>query len=186
MDTRKPTSLVWNTNYKRLLSYQKSVIIYDLTFHFCKRFISPKDRTYDQMIQAARSGKQNIVEGYANLATSKEMGIKLFNVARGSLFELYEDYNDYIRVRGLRVWEENSTEAKTMSQLAINNSDPQYFVTLAESRNDETIANMAIVLIRQAIVLLHRYLDKINENFAAEGGFREKMTHIRINMRKKE
>ncbi len=87
-----------NTNYHKLLCYQKSVVVYDLTYHFCSRFIDKHDRTYDQMIQAARSGKQNIVEGYGDMATSKEMGIKLFNVARASLMELAEDYGDYLRV----------------------------------------------------------------------------------------
>ena len=114
------------------------------------------------------------------MATSKEMGIKLFNVARGSLFELYEDYNDYLRVRNLRIWESDSAEWKAMTQLGVNNSDPQYFISMAESRNDETIANMAIVLIKQAQFLLQKYLDKVNDNFANEGGFREKMTRKRI------
>ena len=186
MENNITSYINWNINYKKLLSYKKCVIIYDLTYHFCSRYIDPKDRTYDQMIQAARSGKQNIVEGYADMATSKEMGIKLFNVARGSLLELYEDYNDYLRVRGLRIWEEQSPEATIMNQLAFKNSDPAYFTSLIETRNDETIANMAIILIKQAIVLLHRYLERVSQNFANEGGFREKMTQVRINTRKKQ
>ena len=103
-----PNLITLNSDYKKLLCYQKTVVIYDLTYHFCSRFVSRADRTHDQMIQAARSGKQNIVEGYADMATSKEMGIKLFNVARGSLMELAEDYEDYLRVRNMRQWERDS------------------------------------------------------------------------------
>ena len=89
-----------NTNYSDLLCYKKTVVIYDITHHFCKRFVEPRDRTYDQMIQAARSGKQNIVEGTIDKASSYEMCLKLLNVARGSLKELLEDYKDYLRVNG--------------------------------------------------------------------------------------
>ena len=79
-------------DYTKLLCYQKAVVIYDLTFHFCNRFIAKSDRTFDQMVQAARSGKQNIVEGYTDATTSFEIAIKLYNIARGSLKELLEDY----------------------------------------------------------------------------------------------
>ena len=135
------------------------------------------------MIQAARSGKQNIVEGYGNLVTSKEMGIKLLRVAHGSHMELIEDYYDYLRVRGLRIWDRESKEAKAMSELGKRNKDSQYFVSLAESRNDETIANMAIILIKQAMILTQKYIERTIENFTQEGGFREKMTKIRLDTR---
>ena len=175
--------IIWNSNYSKLLCYQKSVVIYDLTFHFCKRFIDIKDRTYDQMIQAARSGKQNIVEGHADMATSKESGLKLFNVARGSLLELLEDYKDYLRVRNMRLWEDNSNEVTAMAKLGVEHSDSRYFVGLAESRTDEVVANMVIVLIRQALSLTTKYIDRVSENFANEGGFREQMMQIRLNTR---
>lgn len=175
--------IIWNSKYSNLLCYQKTVIIYDLTFHFCIRFVDKRDRTYDQMIQAARSGKQNIVEGHADMSTSKESGLKLFNIARGSLLELLEDYKDYLRVRGMRLWEDNSEEMKTMSKLGVEHSDSQFFVNLAESRTDEVVANMAVVLIRQAITLITKYIDKVSENFAKVGGFRERMTQIRLNAR---
>ena len=175
--------IIWNSNYSKLLCYQKSVVIYDLTFHFCKRFIDIKDRTHDQMIQAARSGKQNIVEGHADMSTSKESGLKLFNVARGSLLELLEDYKDYLRVRNMRLWEDNSNEARAMVKLGVEHSDSRYFVCLAESRTDEVVANMVIVLIRQALSLTTKYIDRVSENFANEGGFREQMTQIRLNTR---
>ena len=185
MNFSNSSIITWNLNYKRLLCYQKSVVIYDLTYYFCNRYIGSKDRTYDQMVQAARSGKQNIVEGYAALATSKESGIKLFNVARASLLELYEDFNDYLRVRDMHLWEHDSSEAKAMAKLGVENSDPRYFVSLADTRSDEVVANMTIILIKQAISLIHKYLDRVNENFAKEGGFREKMTQVRLNVRNK-
>lgn len=178
--------IIWNSNYSKLLCYQKTVVIYDLTFHFCNRFLDKRDRTFDQMIQAARSGKQNIVEGHADMSTSKESGLKLFNVARGSILELLEDYKDYLRVRNMRLWEDDSVEMKTMAQLGVEHSDSNYFISLAESRSDEVIANMAIVLIRQALSLITKYIDKVSENFAKEGGFRERMTQVRLNTRNKQ
>ena len=177
--------IIWNSNYEKLLCYQKAVVIYDLTYHFCRRFISPRDRTFDQMIQAARSGKQNIVEGHADMATSKESGIKLFNIARGSHLELLEDYRDYLRVHNMRQWEDYSEEALTMAKLAVEHNDPKYFIELAESRPDSTIANMVIILIRQAISLTTKYIDRVCDNFSKEGGFRENMTAIRLKNRTK-
>ena len=177
--------IIINTNYEKLLCYKKTVVIYDLTYHFCTRFIDKRDRTFDQMVQAARSGKQNIVEGYADMTTSKESGIRLFNVARGSLLELLEDYKDYLRVRNMQLWDTRSNEAKVMAKLGVEHNDPKYFVELATSREDCTIANMVIVLIRQALLLLTKYIDKVSENFAIEGGFRERMTKLRLEVRNK-
>lgn len=181
MQSSKPLTL--NSNYHKLLCYKKSVAVYDITYHFCTRFIDKHSRTFDQMVQAARSGKQNIVEGYGNLATSKEMGIKLLNVARASLMELSEDYADYLRVRGLKRWESDSQEMVAMTQLGATHNDSQYFMQIAESRNDEAVANMALVLIRQTQSLIGKYIDKVSENFASEGGFREQMTAIRLKSR---
>src|SRR5215213_8308587 len=96
--------------YQKLLSYQKSEIVYDATVHFCGRFIDRGSRTRDQMVQAARSGKQNIIEGSMASATSKETEIKLTNVARASLEELLADYCDFLRVRDLPLWDKNSKE----------------------------------------------------------------------------
>src|SRR5262245_59463349 len=103
--------------YHNLLSYRKAEIVYDATVFFCARFLEKRDRTYDQMIQAARSGKQNIVEGSMASGTSKETEIKLTNVARASLEELLADYRDYLRVRGARLWEKNSKEALYVRKL---------------------------------------------------------------------
>ena len=116
-----------NRNYTSLLCYQKSLVIYDLTYHFCERFLDKRDRTYDQMLQAARSGKQNIVEGTVDKSTSYEMMIKLLNVSRGSLAELKEDYMDYIRTRGLRLWEASSKEVEAMRRLGVEHSESHFF-----------------------------------------------------------
>src|SRR5262245_32666630 len=104
--------------YKRLLSYQKAEIVYDATVYFCNRFIDKRSRTHDQMIQAARSGKQNIVEGSLASATSKETEIKLTNVARASLEELLADYRDFLRTRGAKLWAKNSPEALYVRKLS--------------------------------------------------------------------
>src|SRR4051794_15673958 len=98
-------------NYRQLLSYRKAEIVYDLTYRFCQRFLARTDRTIDQMIQAARSGKQNIVESSKASGTSKEMEIKLVGVARASLEELLADYGDLLRVRDLQFWEKDGREA---------------------------------------------------------------------------
>src|SRR5688572_9987680 len=104
-------------NYRELFSYQKAEVVYDLTFRFCQRFLNRGDRTVDQMVQAARSGKQNIVEGSKASRTSKEMEVKLTNVARASLEELLVDYQDFLRVRDLRLWQKNSKEALFVRKL---------------------------------------------------------------------
>lgn len=175
-----------NSGYSKLLCYQKSVVIFDLTHHFCKRFISSHDRTYDQMTQAARSGKQNIIEGHASLSTSKESGIKLLNVARASLLELLEDYFDYLRLRNIEPWGRDSIEAKTMANLGVRHKESPYFIAMAESRSDIVIANMTIILIKQAMVLIEKYIRSVVGRFAEEGGFREKMTKVRLEVRNKQ
>src|ERR1700678_2494129 len=106
--------------YQELLSYQKAEVVYDLTFRFCQRFLPKGDRTIDQMVQAARSGKQNIAEGTKASGTSKEMEIKLTNVARASLEELLVDYQDFLRTRNLRLWDKNSKEAEYVRKLGRN------------------------------------------------------------------
>ena len=170
-------------DYSTLLCYQKAVVIYDLTYLFCSRYIDKKDRTYDQMIQAARSGKQNIVEGYADAPTSYEMALKLYNIALGSLMELLEDYKDYLRTRGLQRWKIESKENKAMRQIGKQQYDSSYYLDIAKSRTDEVIANMVIVLIHQESIILKNFISSEIERFAKEGGFREKLTRIRLDNR---
>jgi len=141
--------------YERLHSYQKALIVYDATLHFCRRFIDKKDRTFDQMVQAARSGKQNIVEGSQVSGTSKELELKLTNVARASLQELLEDYRDFLRTRGLRLWDKNSREALFVRRLGAR-PDASYesYRTYLETRPPEVCANIIICLIHQTNYLL--------------------------------
>jgi four helix bundle suffix protein len=170
--------------YQKLLSYQKAEVIYDLTFHFCHRFLSKGDRTIDQMIQAARSGKQNIAEGSAAAGTSKEMEIKLTNVARASLEELLIDYRDFLRVRNLPLWDKNSKQAKFVRDKS-RSEELSYatFRDFCETRPPEVAANIAICLIHQARYLLDRQLARLEQDFVREGGLRERMTRVRLQQR---
>lgn len=161
-------------NYKKLLSFQKAECIYDLTYYFCRNFLRKNDRTVDQMIQAARSGKQNIVEGSAAASTSREMEIKLLNVAKASLHELLADYEDFLRSRSHRQWEENSVELLKMRELGGTRNDSAFFMRLASTRPPETIANMTIVLIKQADYLLFHQIQRASAEFLKHGGMRER------------
>src|SRR5580704_9010883 len=164
-------------NYRQLLSYQKAEVIYDLTFRFCQRFLRKGDRTTDQMVQAARSGKQNIAEGSMASGTSKETEIKLTNVARASLEELLVDYRDSLRVRDLRLWDKDSKEALFVRELG--QQSPITYETyreFCETRPAEVVANIAICLIHQTNYLLDRQIRRMQQDFLKEGGIRERMT----------
>lgn len=168
------------TNYKKLLSYQKSDLIFQITYFFCSNFLSKGDRTVDQMIQAARSGKQNIIEGCAASTTSAKTEIKLVNVAKASLRELLEDYEDFLKTRNKRQWEKGSIEYETMRKLGREHNDADFFMEIVKTRPPEVIANMAIILINQADYLLFRQLQRLSDDFINEGGFSEKMARLRL------
>lgn len=172
-----------NGNYKKLLSYQKTNVIYCLTYYFVENYLTKGDRTYDQMLQAARSGKQNIIEGTAASTTSSKTEIKLVNVAKASLQELLEDYEDYLKTRGFRQWEESSVELETMRDLGKKHNEAEFFMQLAQTRPPETIANMCIVLIKQADYLLFRQLQRLSDDFMKNGGFTERMYRLRSQQR---
>ena len=163
--------------------YRKTEVIYDLTYYFCKKYLKLGDRTIDQMVQAARSGKQNIVEGNEVAETSAETMLKLLGVARGSLQELLIDYEDYLRVRNLRLWADDSKEVDAMRKLGLEHEDSAFFLELAQTRSDEVVANMVIVLIYQADALLNGYINRKYNDFLKEGGFREKLTRERVKNR---
>ena len=166
-------------NYKKLLSYRKADVIYQMTCYFCTHFLTRGDRTVDQMVQAARSGKQNIVEGCAASATSAKTEIKLVNVAKASLKELLEDYEDYLKIHGHPHWAEGSAEYEAMRRIGREHSDAAYFMGLVQTRPPETIANMAIILLNQADYLLYRQLERLSEDFRKNGGFSERMAALR-------
>jgi four helix bundle suffix protein len=171
-------------NYQELLSYQKAEVVYDITYRFCQRFLSRGDRTIDQMVQAARSGKQNIAEGSKASGTSKEIEIKLTNVARASLEELLIDYRDFLRVRDMLQWDKDSKEALFVRELG-HESHVTYetFRTYVETRPGEVVANIAICLIHQANYLLDQQIRRLERDFVKEGGIREKMLKARLQYR---
>ena len=167
-------------DFKRLVTYQKAELIYDLTFYFCHNFLDRKDRTIDQMVQAARSGKQNIAEGSLAAATSAKTEIRLTNVAKASLGELLCDYQDYLRTRNLKQWEKDSVEQRFMRNACAKHNDSLYFLNIAQTRNDEVIANMAVCIISQCIILLSRQLASLEKDFLINGGFSENMLKARL------
>jgi len=172
-------------DYRTLLSYQKSEVIYEITYRFCQRFLSKGDRTIDQMVQAARSGKQNILEGSKAGATSRETEIKLTNVARASLEELLEDYRDFLRVRDLAVWDRQSRQAQYVRRLGM--VAPLTFAPFREfvtTRPAEVVANIAVCLIHQANYLLDRQLTGLANTFLQDGGLRERMSCARRQARR--
>ena len=171
-------------HYRDLLSYQKAEVVYDLTFRFCERFLTRGDRTIDQMVQAARSGKQNIAEGSQASGTSKEMEIKLTNVARASLEELLVDYQDFLRVRDLSLWDKDSKEAQFVRQLGLRKPMTfELFREFCETRSAEVVANIALCLIHQTNYLLDQQIKRLEQDFIKEGGLRERMTRERLKFR---
>ncbi len=172
--------------YRKLLSYQKAEIVYDATVYFCDRFIDKRSRTHDQMIQAARSGKQNIVEGSMASATSKESEIKLTNVARASLEELLEDYRDFLRTRGVQEWPAEHPYALRLRELnKIPDAIYETFRKGIENPDPEIAANVIIGLIHVTNYLLDRQLRHLEKTFVEEGGLRERMTRARLEERRK-
>jgi four helix bundle suffix protein len=174
-------------NYRELLSYQKAQVVYDITYRSSNKFLAKGDRTIDQMIQAARSGKQNILEGSEASGTSKETEIKLIGVARASLEEVLKDYEDFLRVRDHKAWEKNSKEARYVRKLGSKeNLAYEDFREFAETRPAATVANIAICLIHQANYLLDQPKRRLEKDFLKEGGLRERMTRARLAARGKQ
>ena len=174
--------------YRNLFSYQKAEIIYDGTAYFTDHFFNKYDRTVGQMVQAARSGKQNIAEGSMASATSKEMEIKLTNVARASLEELQIDYEDFLRTKKLQLWNKDHRLVARLRELNKSVPNPNYdtFKKAIEHENPEICANTMITLIRITTYLLKQQLRQLEIAFVKEGGLRERMTKARIEERKKK
>jgi four helix bundle suffix protein len=170
--------------YAGLVAYQKALIVFQGTLRFCERFLEKRDRTVDQMTQAARSGKQNIVEGSKVSGTSKEAEIKLLNVARSSLEELLEDYRDFLRKRNVSLWSKNSREALFVRKLA--RKEKVSYETYVQTRSAEVVANILVCLIHQTNYLLDQLIRRLEKDFLAEGGLRERMTRARLEHRAKK
>ena len=166
-------------NYRNLIVYQKAECIYDITFYFAHKYLEKGDRTIDQMVQAARSCKQNIAEGSAASTTSKETELKLTNVGRASLQELLADYEDYLRVRELALWELNSAKAARTRAVCTKHNDSAYYREAVKLRSDETVANIAITLIHQTDAMLRKFIDRLKRDFMENGGLREEMYRAR-------
>ena len=170
--------------YKNLITYQKSEIIYDGTIYFTKRFFQKYDRTIDQMVQAARSGKQNIVEASMASGTSKEMEIKLTNVARASLEELKIDYKDFLRTNKLPIWDKEHQLTTRFREInKTPNATYETYQKAIEHEQPEICANSMICLISIVSYLLNQQIKSLEKAFINEGGLRERMTKARLNHR---
>ena len=168
-----------DNNYRTLKAFQKAECVYDVTYYFANKFLTKGDRTIDQMVQAARSGKQNLAEGNIDGVTSKEMEIKLTNVNRASLHELLLDYEDYLRVRGLEQWTFNDPRCVQTREFCKRHLDSSVYREKIKDRSDETIANIAITLIHQCDVLIKGLIEWQKKNFLENGGIKEEMYRAR-------
>lgn len=173
-----------NTIYTDLHFYQKTDVIFQLTYIFCKRFL-PKygDRTVDQMVQAARSSKQNIVEGIEDGSTSTEMELKLLNVARGSLRELREDYDDYLHTRGLTCWGKEHPRYNSMLNFCRANNKAECYLPYADKWTAEEFCNTLLTLCHITDKMMCSYLKVLERRFVEQGGIKERMHAARTGYR---
>lgn len=172
-------------NYRSLKAFQKAECIYDVTFYFAHKYLASNDRTVDQMVQAARSGKQNLAEGNIDGITSREMELKLTNVNRASLHELLLDYEDYLRVRGLEQWESDDPRCIQTRAFCKKHLDSAIYREKIKERSDEVIANLAITLIHQCDVLIRGLIEWKKRDFLERGGIKEEMYKARKDWQKK-
>jgi four helix bundle suffix protein len=173
--------------YQDLLAYQKSVVVYDATLRFCDRFVDKRSRTHDQMVQAARSGKQNILEGSEASGTSKETEIKLTGVAKASLKELLEDYRDFMRNRGIQEWPPDHPYAQRLRRLnRTPGANYETFKKGVEHTDPAICANVIAGLIKVTCYLLDHLLKRLEQDFLNAGGLRERMTRARLNARRQQ
>lgn len=181
----RPGIITPHGGYRGLKSFINAEIVYDATVAFCNRFINRRDRTHDQMVQAARSGRQNIAEGSMASGTSKKFELKLVGVARASQEELLLDYEDFLRQRGLPLWEKGHPKAQTIRKLAwASNRSYKTYKSYIETAPPETAANTMICLVHQTNYLLDQLLRQLEEAFVKEGGFTERLYQARKRGRK--
>lgn len=184
-DKQEPPQLIPpHGGYRELQSYQMAEIVYDSTVVFCDRFISRRSRTHDQMVQAARSGKQNIAEGSMASGTSKKFELKLVGVARASLEELLLDFQDYLRQKGFPLWGKEHPKAKKVRGLCYReNRSYKTYRTYIEEKSAEIAANTMICVIHQTNYLLDQQLRVLEKDFLNEGGFTERLYRARTQAR---
>ena len=171
--------------YRELRSFQQAELVYDATVKFCDRLIDRRSRTHDQMVQAARSGRQNIAEGSQASGTSKKFELKLVSVARASLEELLLDYEDFLRQRGLPLWGKNQPTAQVIRRLAYEkNRTYATYSSYIENSSPEVAANTIICLIHQTNYLLDQQLRQLEKAFLEEGRFTERLYQARTMARR--
>ena len=175
------------SNWEHLFFYQKAEVLYQMTVVFCRRFL-PKygDRTVDQMIQAARSCKQNIVEGSADGVTSSESEIRLLNTARGSVIELREDYQDYLKAHSLPIWDESQPRYNDMLRFCREHNRLADYEPFFERFSAEEMANCAKTLCHIEDKMITNYIERKKKEFLAKGGIRERMTAARLGKREEQ
>ena len=174
-------------NWQNLYFFQKADALFLLTYIFCQRFLPPAgDRTVDQMIQAARSGKQNIVEGSEDGMTSSEMEIKLINVARSSLQELQSDYLDFLNTRRLPVWDKQHERFPRLLDYCKKHNHFEEYQNFSQTMNAEEFANLCYTLCRYTDRMMENYLKRLEKEFITEGGIKERMYKARTGYREKE
>lgn len=166
-------------SYTTLGVYRKAECIYDITYYFCHQFLNIKDRTFDQMVQGARSCKQNIVEGYSDAEGSTDSEHRLTVVAKGSLEELKEDYRDYLRNHGMEIWGPRHPKYLICREYFARHNDSAYYRREIKGRGAEEIANFALIVIHQELCILRGYIDKRDKEFKENGGIREQRAAIR-------
>ena len=181
--TDTPVVLRKQANWEELFFYQKTDVLYQLTFVFTRRFLTRGDRTIDQMVQAARSGKQNIVEGSADGVTSMEMELKLLNVARSSIKELKEDYDDYLKSRHLERWTPGHPRYDGMLKFCRQHNRAEDYQGFLKKWTDEEMANVALTLCHMVDKMMTTYQKQREEEFVKEGGIKERMTAARLGYR---
>jgi four helix bundle suffix protein len=186
--------------YRKMMSFQISQLVYDVTVRFCKKYIDKRSRTHDQMVQAARSGVQNIAEGSEDSGTSKKIELKLTQVARGSMEELKLDYEDYLRQHNYEIWERNDPRrqgiidrrcqtAEEVSQWVKQACEKAYVEKghdVVIQHFEEYSANAALVLVRVACSLLDTHVKRLADDFVKQGGFTERMYRVRKENRNKK
>ena len=184
-----PTKSIFKqtADWRNLRFYKKSDVLYQITVVFCRRFLPQYgDRTVDQMVQAARSCKQNIVEGSEDGKTSTEMELKLLNVARASLGELREDYEDYLKSHSFQHWDTKHPRFDALLKYCREHNDSADYMSLVEKMTDEELCNLAITLCHITDKMMVSYLDYLEKRFVTEGGIKERMHSARTGYRQEQ
>jgi restriction system protein len=191
-----PQRLRPSGGYRQLRSFQAATVIYDATVSFCTRFVDQRSRTVDQMVQAARSGRQNIAEGSRASATSTQTELRLVNVARASLDELLLDYEDFLRQRGLRKWEKDDPQARAVREVGkahptdqsdrTDPSDEPLYSPWLRHNDPAVVANALICLIHQTNYLLDRQIAGLERQFIRGGGYSERLAAARVEERQRQ